>query len=165
MSDAFSIQSVSTTWPLMSRPMMSLAFCSASAGSSASLTPPAFPRPPVSTWALTTTCPPSSCAAARASSGVRATRPSETGIPNCAKSCLPWYSKRSIGRAADYRRDSGLRGFDRHDRVSDRDRLQRRNGELGDRARDDGGHLVLHLHRLDHANHLTGLDRVAGGDL
>ena len=36
---------------------MSRAFASASAGSSASLTPPALPRPPVSTWALTTTGP------------------------------------------------------------------------------------------------------------
>ena len=25
-------------------------------------------------------------------SGVAARRPSETGIPNCLKSCLPWYS-------------------------------------------------------------------------
>ena len=59
---------------------------------SASLTPPALPRPPVSTCALTTTGPPSSSAAARASSGVVASRPSETGMPNCWKSCLPWYS-------------------------------------------------------------------------
>ena len=51
-----------------------------------------FPRPPVSTWALTTVCPPSSSAAARASAGVVAMRPSETGMPNCLKSCLPWYS-------------------------------------------------------------------------
>ena len=35
---------------------LACAFCSASAGSSASLTPPALPRPPVSTCALTTTC-------------------------------------------------------------------------------------------------------------
>src|SRR3954465_4340290 len=97
MSDACSIQSLRTTWPLMSRPRMSWAFDSASAGSSASLTPPALPRPPVRTWALTTTGPPSSSAAARASSGVVASRPSETGIPNCLKSCFPWYSFRSIG--------------------------------------------------------------------
>jgi hypothetical protein len=49
MSDAVSIQSFSTSWPLMSSPMMSFAYCSASSGSSASFTPPAFPRPPVST--------------------------------------------------------------------------------------------------------------------
>ena len=66
-------------------------------GSSASLTPPALPRPPVSTCALTTTRPPSSSAAARASSGVVATPPSETGIPKRAKSSLPWCSYRSTG--------------------------------------------------------------------
>ena len=43
--------------------------------------PPAFPRPPTSTWAFTTTGPPSSSAAARASAGVVAMTPSETGIP------------------------------------------------------------------------------------
>ena len=48
---------------------------------SASLTPPALPRPPVSTCALTTTGPPISSAAARASAGVSATRPWETGMP------------------------------------------------------------------------------------
>src|SRR4051812_9493415 len=81
----------------MSSPRMSRAFCSASAGSSASLTPPALPRPPVRTCALTTTGPPSSSAAPRASSGVVARRPSETGMPNRLKSSLPWYSLRSIG--------------------------------------------------------------------
>ena len=64
-------------------------------GPSASLTPPAFPRPPVRTCALTTTWPPSSSAAARASAGVVARRPSETGIPKRRKSSLPWYSYRS----------------------------------------------------------------------
>ena len=48
-------------------------------GSSASFTPPALPRPPVSTCALTTTWPPISSAAARASSGVVASPPSDTG--------------------------------------------------------------------------------------
>ncbi len=60
--------------------------------SAASLTPPALPRPPVSTWALTTTGPPSSSAAARASAGVVASLPSETGIPTRRNSSLPWYS-------------------------------------------------------------------------
>ena len=68
---------------------MSFAFCSASAGSSASFTPPALPRPPVSTWAFTTTWPPSSVAAARASAGVVASRPSDTGMPKRLKSSLP----------------------------------------------------------------------------
>ena len=50
--------------------------------------PPALPRPPVSTCALTTTGPPSSSAAARASSGVVASRPSETGIPSLPEELL-----------------------------------------------------------------------------
>src|ERR687887_1643227 len=109
MSEARSIQSLRTTWPLMSRPRMSRAFCSASAGSSASFTPPAFPRPPVSTCALTTTWPPSSCAAARASGGLVASRPSDTGIPNRRKSCLPWYSYRSTtGRDSSARYARGV---------------------------------------------------------
>src|SRR5438874_1606453 len=99
MSDAFSIQSLRTTCPRMSRPRISRAFCSASAGVSASLTPPALPRPPVRTCALTTTGPPSEDAAARASSGDTARRPSETGMPTRRKSSLPWYSCRST--AAD----------------------------------------------------------------
>src|SRR4026208_2088475 len=71
MSEACSTQSVRTTWPRMSRPRICSAFSSASAGSAASLIPPALPRPPVRTWALTTTGPPSSPAAARAPSGGR----------------------------------------------------------------------------------------------
>ena len=78
---------LATTWPLMSSPMMFLACSSASCGSAASLTPPALPRPPVSTWALTTTGPPSTSAACRASPGVVARRPSQTGIPKRRKSC------------------------------------------------------------------------------
>src|SRR5215204_6405087 len=97
MSEAFSIHSFLTTWPRMSSPRMSRALPSASCGSSASFTPPAFPRPPVRTCALTTTCPPSSAAAARASSGVVASRPSDTGMPKRLKSSLPWYSYRSTG--------------------------------------------------------------------
>ena len=76
----------------MSSPRISRAFASASSGPSASLIPPAFPRPPVSTCALTTTWPPISSAAFRASSGVVATRPSDTGIPTRLNSSLPWYS-------------------------------------------------------------------------
>ena len=44
-----------TTWPLMSRPRIAVAFSAASSASAASLTPPALPRPPVFTWAFTTT--------------------------------------------------------------------------------------------------------------
>ncbi len=57
--------------------------------------PPALPRPPTWTCAFTTTVPPSSSAATRASCGDRAARPSGTGTPTWAKSDLPWNSKRS----------------------------------------------------------------------
>src|SRR6266498_1750011 len=98
MSEAFSIQSLRTTWPRMSSPRMSRAFCSASAGSSASFTPPALPRPPVRTWALTTTGPPSDDAAARASSGETARRPSETGMPTTVRT-LATLTQPDSGRA------------------------------------------------------------------
>src|SRR5215204_1725378 len=97
MSEALSIQSLRTTWPRMSRPRICSALSRASSGFSASLIPPALPRPPVRTCALTTTCPPISSAAARASSGVVASFPSDTGIPKRLKSSLPWYSYRSTG--------------------------------------------------------------------
>ena len=47
---------------------------------------------------------------------------------------------------------------DRADRLADRDRLQRGDRELGDRSGAVGGHLVLHLHRLDDAHDLARLD-------
>src|SRR5919204_650004 len=67
MPEARSIHSLRTTWPRMSRPRISSALRSASSGPSASLMPPALPRPPVSTCALTTTGPRSASAAVRAS--------------------------------------------------------------------------------------------------
>ena len=60
--------------------MRSAASAVASAPST-TFTPPALPRPPVKTWALTTTRPVSSDAAARASSTVVATRPTVVGMP------------------------------------------------------------------------------------
>ncbi len=92
MSDARSIHTRFVTWPLMFRPRMSCACASAASASAAYFTPPALPRPPVYTWAFTITGAPIRSAAARASSGVSAISPSETGIPNRLKSCLPWYS-------------------------------------------------------------------------
>src|SRR3954469_7422974 len=90
-----------TVWPLMSIPRMSLARSAASCGSCASLTPPALPRPPVLTWALTTTVPPPSFSAdARASSGVVATCASSTGTPCAANRSRAWYSKRSTGTSS-----------------------------------------------------------------
>jgi len=62
-------------------PRIAFDFSKASSALSASFTPPAFPRPPIFTWALTTTFPPSRSAAERASSGVEATAPPKTGTP------------------------------------------------------------------------------------
>ena len=55
-------------------PRIARACASASSASFASLMPPALPRPPIWTWALTTTGKPSSSAASRACSGVVACR-------------------------------------------------------------------------------------------
>ena len=55
MSLASVINTRCTVWPLMSSPRMAAAFSCASSGVLASFTPPALPRPPVLTWALTTT--------------------------------------------------------------------------------------------------------------
>src|SRR4051794_33434548 len=109
----------------MSRPRISLARSAASSGVAASLMPPALPRPPTSTWALTTTGPPISAAAARASSGVSATRPSETGMPKRANSCFPWYSYRSTRRRLAARAHG-----DRHVQRA-RVRQRERRGILG----------------------------------
>ena len=55
------------------------AFSTASSGVSASLTPPALPRPPVLTWALTTTGLPMRSATPRAASAVSTVSPGEHG--------------------------------------------------------------------------------------
>src|SRR5438445_763896 len=86
----------------MSRPRIPSAFCSASPGSSASLTPPAFPRPPVSTCALTTTGPPISSAAARASGAVRG---GGTALPAAA-------GEVGVRRLGDERRDLEAAAFE-----------------------------------------------------
>src|SRR6476661_1120433 len=54
--------------------------------------PPALPRPPACTCALTTTRPPSRCAIARACAVVSATSPRGTATPNSRSSALAWYS-------------------------------------------------------------------------
>src|SRR5216684_8162452 len=73
-------------------PRICCAAASAAAGSSQSFTPPALPRPPACTWALTTTLPPSFAAIAFACAGVSATSPFGTGTPNSLRIALPWYS-------------------------------------------------------------------------
>src|SRR4051812_20231425 len=90
-----------TRWvmcPLMSSPRMSWARALAVSGSSASLTPPAFPRPPTLTCALTTTGAAISRAIASACSGVSATPPGSTGTPCAANRSRAWYSKRSTSK-------------------------------------------------------------------
>src|SRR5262245_42198240 len=64
----------------------------AAAASAATLMPPALPRPPAWTCALTTTRPPSRWAISRARAGVTATSPSGTGTPNSRRRSLAWYS-------------------------------------------------------------------------
>src|SRR6185295_2650303 len=66
----------------------------ASSGVLASFTPPALPRPPALTCALTTQKPYFS-AASRASSGVVTTVPRVVVTPCLAKSSFAWYSIRS----------------------------------------------------------------------
>src|SRR4051794_15944191 len=87
----------------MSIPRMARACSSASSALRAPLTPPALPRPPVLTWALTTVTPPLAVpmrsAAARASSGVVATAPASTGTPCFSNTSRAWYSKRSTRRS------------------------------------------------------------------
>src|SRR2546423_3815811 len=76
----------------MSMPMICCAACGASSAVLASLMPPALPRPPTGTCALTATGP-SLENAATASSGVRATMPGGIGMPSEASTSLAWYSR------------------------------------------------------------------------
>src|SRR6267143_747412 len=76
----------------MSMPMICAAALRASSAVFASLMPPALPRPPTGTCALTATGP-SLANAATASSGVRATMPGGIGMPREASTSLAWYSR------------------------------------------------------------------------
>src|SRR4051794_6425295 len=100
MSLAGSTSTLWTTRSLIVMPRMSLARAAASSGSGGSLTPPALPRPPALTCALTITRPPMASAAARASSGVVATLPTGTGTPYEPNSSLAWCSNRSTQTAS-----------------------------------------------------------------
>src|SRR5271165_5522133 len=77
-------------------PRTRVAISRAAAGSAASWIPPALPRPPTCTWALTTTGTPSSSATCSASSGDQATWPRGTRTPCSANSAFAWYSNRSM---------------------------------------------------------------------
>src|SRR5438445_2632314 len=76
----------------MSIPMICSAALRASSGVAASLMPPALPRPPSGTWALTAAGP-SSAQAAAASSGVCATLPAGIAIPSVDSTSFAWYSR------------------------------------------------------------------------
>src|SRR3954453_2580600 len=155
----------------MSMPRIAAALSAASSGVSANFTPPALPRPPVLTWAFTTTAVPSVWAAARASAAVDATTPGSTGTPCAAKSSLAWYSNRStqvlrwlgapsrarasLGRTSTPVRtdpfDDGLRGRAGCEHRRDAELLQLRDVPVGDDApaedQDVAG--VLGLEQLD----------------
>src|SRR6266852_9571965 len=92
MSAAGVTSTLRTASPLIVMPRICRACAAASVGSLASFTPPALPRPPACTCALTTTRPPSRVAIARASAGVAVTSPAGTGTPNSRSSALAWYS-------------------------------------------------------------------------
>src|SRR5467141_607849 len=99
MAEASSTSTLRTLMPsggvcgvLSIMPRIWAAACSAAVGLSASLMPPALPRPPACTCALTTTVPPSRCAISRACAGVSATSPLGTATPNSRSSTLAWYS-------------------------------------------------------------------------
>ena len=80
----------------MSMPRIFSACWAASSGDLAIFTPPALPRPPIFTWALTaTTEVPSSAAAWDACSGFSATIPRSTGTPCFSNKSRAWYSYRS----------------------------------------------------------------------
>ena len=79
---------------------MSAACCSASSGVSANFTPPAFMRPPVSTWDLMTVGPPMRSAIARASAASVVKPKSVTGMPARLTISRASYSKKRIYAAA-----------------------------------------------------------------
>src|SRR5919197_6627604 len=93
-------------WPLISRSSTCAAWRSASSGESANWTPPAFMRPPVSTWDLITTGFAISSAIRRASSAVVAKPCGETGMPARATIWRDSYSKKRIERGSLPRRAS-----------------------------------------------------------
>ena len=92
MSAAGSTSTVRTAWPRMSMPRIACAAARASAAERQSFTPPALPRPPVSTCAFTTTGGPSRAAACAASAAVVATCPRATGMPWRSKHSFAWNS-------------------------------------------------------------------------
>src|SRR3954453_21331063 len=95
-------------WPLISSLRISSACWAASSGVSANLTPPAFIRPPLSTWDLTTTGPPISSAALRACSALVQKPYLVTGIPASSTIFLASYSKKRIAARNPTDRPPGI---------------------------------------------------------
>src|SRR5450631_1201740 len=97
----------------MSMPKIWEAASAASSADLATLTPPALPRPPTLTCALTTTTPPLLApiftAAARASSTLSATMPASTGTPWASNMSRAWYSKRSTSSSSSLRMGTSQR--------------------------------------------------------
>src|SRR5688572_24603903 len=112
MSAAGTTSTLCTVSPLICMPRIAVACAFASAASLPSLTPPALPRPPVWTCALTTTVPPSRLAIASTSAGVAATSPSGVGTPAALMSARAWYSWRftSVPRDGGPRQPGQRRG-------------------------------------------------------
>ncbi len=79
------------------------AWSAASSGESANSTPPAFMRPPVRTWDLTTVGPPIRCAISRASWAVVAKPKSVTGMPARLTISRASYSKNLMRGREPYR--------------------------------------------------------------
>src|SRR3954454_15307006 len=84
-------------WPLISSARIASACSAASSGVSANFTPPAFMRPPVSTWDLMTVGQPNSSEIRRASSGDVPKPCGETWIPALATIFRDSYSKNLMG--------------------------------------------------------------------
>src|SRR3954467_11171388 len=133
MSAASEISTVRTVWPLMSMPRMSRALASASSAVGANFTPPALPRPPALTCALTITGPPSCSAAALACSTDVTTTCGVTGTSYFANSSLACHSNRSTTGEA-IRRGSG--GVSRTDVLADPLDESDRRGPRGEDLRD-----------------------------
>src|SRR4051812_18667515 len=117
MSAASAISTVWTVSPLICIPRIARACSSASCGPAANLTPPALPRPPALTWALTITGPPSCSAAARASSGVVTTTCRVTGTWYLPNSSLACHSNRSTRREVTHGERQGRKWGPPSERV------------------------------------------------
>src|SRR5665213_1373033 len=137
----------------MSMPMICAAAWRASSGVFTSLIPPALPRPPTGTCALTATGP-SSAHAFAASSGVRATRPGGIGMPSDARTSLAWYSRsftvRSRCRCSEPRSRRG--GREGADEVGVAARIAVAYGALKGGIADD----CEHAHDAEHDDHDEG---------